>query len=774
MRLGVKCRRYLWQELAIYALPCLWRFARVLGMADINSRDTRLMRMRFSDLGGFFLLAVVFPCLVASPVTAQSKSPTPAVTQQLVDDLVNAISAAVVEKLKKDGSIARKPAEPPAAPVEPDQDVMADQVLAFAERAVFVLNGYPELWRNLTRIRVLLDKSGNGGRGLGAFLAMLFVAGAAALGSESLLRQALGSVRQRLARHISNTSDFWPLFGLVCFDALGLAAVWIVSYGFIAIWFRGSDEQARLAAAVVSVIFLWRLYMFAFRIFFRPGLSPARLVKLGDPDAWAIYWHVSAAIASIIALRLVSRILTAIKAPPEAQSAWQLSTSFLVLGLILWTAFSLRQPVAAWFSGMINMTEARPLKLAVARNWLAIAVPLFVVLFLAQVYGAITEHFTVSAALTLTVNLIIALLLFETLLHFIAKRIPVPAGGPTRVQPRAGDVMVRCTRVAVYIGVVITIIETWLVNVIGFVDADQWRSITHAALTAGGALFLAYVSWETIHFLTDSYIARNSPAAMGPAEEEGAAPPAATRLATILPLMRMAAFILIFAVAVLLVLSELGINITPLIAAVSIFGLAVSFGSQTLVRDIVSGIFYLADDAFRVGEYIDCGKAKGTVEGFTLRSIKLRHQNGQIYTIPFGQLGQITNFSRDWCTMKFNLRFARNTDVEKLRKTTKKVGLAMMEEPEFKDEFLQPLKLQGVADVADNALVMRFKFTAKPNIPTLIQREAMKRLFSAFQAAGIEFASATVSVQTIGRSIDQAAAAGAAANAAITPLDHGR
>ena len=201
-------------------------------------------------------------------------------------------------------------------------------------------------------------------------------------------------------------------------------------------------------------------------------------------------------------------------------------------------------------------------------------------------------------------------------------------------------------------------------------------------------------------------------------------------------------------------MSELGVNITPLIAAASVFGLALSFGSQTLVRDIVSGIFYLADDAFRVGEYIDCGKAKGTVEGFTLRSIKLRHQNGQVFTIPFGQLGQITNFSRDWTTMKFNLRFARNTDVEKLRKTVKKVGLAMMEEPEFKDEFLQPLKLQGVADVLDNALVMRFKFTVKPNIPTVIQREAMKRLFRAFQTAGIEFASATVSVQTVGGPVD--------------------
>jgi moderate conductance mechanosensitive channel len=725
------------------------------------------MRTVFGGLVGPFLLVVIFLCVASGPVRAQSKSPaTPAVTQQLIDDFVNAISTAVVEKLKKDGSIPTKPAEPAPAGGEPDQDLAADQVTAFTGQAEVVLSSYPELWRNLTRIPGLLDKSESGGRGLGAFFAMLCVAVAAALGSEALLRRALDGVRRRFAGSITDTTDFWPLFGLACLDALGLAAVWLVSYGFLGIWFQGSDEQARLAAAVVSGVFFWRLYMFVFRIFFRPRLAAARLAKVDDADAWAIYWRLSSVIASIITFRLVSRILAAIQAPPEARSAWQLLTSFLALGLLLWAAWQLRKPVAAWFTSMINTTEAGHLGLTVARNWLVIAVPLFVILSLAQFYGAITAHFAVPAALLLTVNLIIALLLFETLLHFHANRISAPAGLPARTEPHIGRVILRCIRVAAYIGVGVTIAQTWIVDVIGMVDSSQWRSLMHAALTAGGVLFAAYVCWEIIHFATDSYIARNSPAAMGPGAEEGAPPPSATRLATILPLMRMAAIIVIFAVAALVVLSELGVNIAPLIAAVSIFGLALSFGSQTLVRDIVSGIFYLADDAFRVGEYIDCGKAKGTVEGFTLRSIKLRHQNGQIYTIPFGQLGQITNFSRDWSTMKFNLRFARDTDVEKLRKTVKKVGLAMMQEPEFKDEFLEPLKLQGVADVADNALVMRFKFTAKPNIPTLIQREAMKRLFPALQAAGIEFASATVSVQTIGGEVDQAAA-GAAASAAI-------
>jgi small-conductance mechanosensitive channel len=182
-------------------------------------------------------------------------------------------------------------------------------------------------------------------------------------------------------------------------------------------------------------------------------------------------------------------------------------------------------------------------------------------------------------------------------------------------------------------------------------------------------------------------------------------------------------------------------NIGPLIAGASIFGLAISFGSQTLVRDIVSGIFFMADDAFRVGEYIDTGKLKGTVEGISVRSIKLRHQNGQIHTVPFGQMSAVTNFSRDWATVKFEMRLARDTDLEKARKVVKKVGLAMLEDPEFKPELLEPLKLQGVADITDNAIVVRCKFTARPRNPSSIQREALRRLFHAFGDNGIQFAS---------------------------------
>jgi len=353
----------------------------------------------------------------------------------------------------------------------------------------------------------------------------------------------------------------------------------------------------------------------------------------------------------------------------------------------------------------------------------------------------------------LTLGLVIGLLVFETLMQAFVRRLDSFLVGATAAsdRPKLPDVAARCVRVAAFIGVAVTVAETWVVEVLALASPDQWEQITRSSRTAGVTLFVAYVLWEFFKYATDPYMARKPKDAAAAILDGDASTTPASRLSTMMPLLRVAGAILIVFIAVMIALEDFGINVLPLLAGASIFGIAISFGSQTLVRDIVSGIFYLTDDAFRVGEYIDCGRAKGTVEGFTLRSIKLRHQNGQVHTIPFGQLGQITNFSRDWLTVKFNLRFARNTDIEKLRKAAKKIGQDMLEEvPEIRSEILAPFKMQGVADIIDNALLVRFKFTARPGNPAMIQREAVKRMFKTFPTLGIEFAKegATVILQS--------------------------
>ena len=196
----------------------------------------------------------------------------------------------------------------------------------------------------------------------------------------------------------------------------------------------------------------------------------------------------------------------------------------------------------------------------------------------------------------------------------------------------------------------------------------------------------------------------------------------------------------------MIALSSLGVDIGPLLAGAGVIGIAVGFGAQTLVRDIVSGIFFLIDDAFRVGEYIEFENIRGEVEAITLRSLRLRHHRGAVHTIPFGELRSITNYHRDWAIYKMEFRVPYETNIEKIRKIIKKVGLDLLEHPVLGRGFIEPLKSQGVARMEDSAMIIRTKFTCKPGEQWVIRREAYSRIKEAFEANGIEFAHRRVTV----------------------------
>jgi len=235
-----------------------------------------------------------------------------------------------------------------------------------------------------------------------------------------------------------------------------------------------------------------------------------------------------------------------------------------------------------------------------------------------------------------------------------------------------------------------------------------------------------------------------------------------TRLGTVLPLIRVFIQITLIVMAVMLSLSALGVDIGPLIAGAGVIGIAVGFGAQSLVRDIVSGLFFLLDDAFRVGEYVEIGKIRGTVERISVRSFQLRHHKGAIHTIPYGEIQHLTNYSRDWAIMKFELRVPFETDINVLRKIIKKVGVSMMEDPELGPDLLEPLKSQGVNRMDDSALIIRCKFTAIPGKQFVIRREAFTRIQKALEEKGNKLAPRRVLVE----SVTPATAVGAGAAAA--------
>jgi small-conductance mechanosensitive channel len=189
-----------------------------------------------------------------------------------------------------------------------------------------------------------------------------------------------------------------------------------------------------------------------------------------------------------------------------------------------------------------------------------------------------------------------------------------------------------------------------------------------------------------------------------------------------------------------------GINIGPLLAGAGILGLAIGFGSQTLVKDILSGVFFLVDDAFRVGDYIETAGTKGSVEQISLRSVKLRHPRGMVYTIPYGDMGSVQNFSRDYIITKLDIRVRYDADLERIRRLVKKISSELENDPEIGPLLLDKIKSQGVREMDDSAMIVRVKFKTRPGDQFVIRREVYRRIQERFRKSGIEFAHRNVTV----------------------------
>lgn len=253
-----------------------------------------------------------------------------------------------------------------------------------------------------------------------------------------------------------------------------------------------------------------------------------------------------------------------------------------------------------------------------------------------------------------------------------------------------------------------------------------------------------YVFWELMHALVERKLPEEE-SALASLEGDGGGV-GATRAETLLPLIRTTLTVVLGIFLVISVLHALGVAITPLLAGAGVVGIAIGFGAQKLVQDILSGIFFLIDDAFRKGEYIELENLRGTVERISLRSMQLRHHLGAVQTIPYGEIKTVKNLSRDWITMKLELRLPYDTDIEKVRKIIKKVGQSMLQDEEMGPSFLLPLKSQGVMRMEESALIVRMKFTTKPGEQWVIRREAYRRVRDALSEAGIHFAHREVRV----------------------------
>ena len=234
-----------------------------------------------------------------------------------------------------------------------------------------------------------------------------------------------------------------------------------------------------------------------------------------------------------------------------------------------------------------------------------------------------------------------------------------------------------------------------------------------------------------------------------PVPQPGHAPGPEARMATLLPMFQKALMVTIIIMVALIIVSSLGVNIGPILAGAGVLGIALGFGAQALVKDIFSGVFFLIDDAFRVGEYIEMGELRGTVESVSIRSLRVRHHRGALHTIPYGELSSLTNYSRDWVIMKLQFRVPFDTDLKLAKKIVKRVSAQLSENEVYGQHFIEPLKFQGVRRMEEFNMVIGVKFMAVPGEQWTIRRDTYQTILDEFEANGIKLASRNVQVEVV-------------------------
>ena len=285
-------------------------------------------------------------------------------------------------------------------------------------------------------------------------------------------------------------------------------------------------------------------------------------------------------------------------------------------------------------------------------------------------------------------------------------------------------------------------VHVWQIDLTRMTNMDTpMTRIARGLLEALVILVIADLLWQVVRVLIDTRLAGDAPS-IDSLDDDALRRQA--RLRTLLPVLRNFAFFIVLVMASLSALAAMGLQIGPLLAGAGVVGIAVGFGAQTLVRDILSGVFFLLDDAFRVGEYIESGGIRGTVESFSLRSVKLRHLNGQLHTVPFGDLKAITNYSRDWVVEILHVVMTYDTDLDLLESVVETVSDELMADPSIAPEMIEPLRSLGVQAMIDIGIQIGLMFKTRPGHQFAVRRVVFGRIKSAFAAHGIRFASALV------------------------------
>ncbi len=581
-------------------------------------------------------------------------------------------------------------------------------------------------------------------------LVLLFGLGVLA---EWLSRRALRGWRRRLEDAVPETPAMgWarlrrlPLvLGRLMLDLLPVAAFAIVSYGLISAVRPLPTTQLLMLIANNTYIF-GRVIMAFSRMILAPSAPSLRLVPLRDMQAAYIsLWlrRIALVVLSGFALSEAGLLFGLPWGAYDAVQRLMLLIVSLFLGIII-----LQNRVA-----LARLLRAPGLKegdrpdrarraLRSARDRLAEVWHVLAILYLLALWGVwalqIEDGFSrlLSASLVTVVVLGVGKLLDMALRGLITRgfRIsPDLAGRYPGLEAQANryvPLLKGLVSGVLTLLVLLVLLEVWGVGSFGwFAPGELGNRLLHSVVSFAFTAAVAVVVWELSNIGMQRHLERLS-------RDADAARSA--RLRTLLPMLRttLAGVIILFVAFNLL--TEIGVNVAPLLAGAGVIGLALGFGSQKLVQDVITGVFLLLEDAMAVGDVVTLGTKSGVVEQLSIRSIKLRDLDGSLHIIPFSAVNGVTNMTRDFSFALFDIQLTYKANTDEVVEVLTALCAEMRAEPKWSAIIRDELEVMGVERLSPDGPVVRVRIKTEPIQRWAVRREMHRRIKRRFDELGIE------------------------------------
>ena len=279
-------------------------------------------------------------------------------------------------------------------------------------------------------------------------------------------------------------------------------------------------------------------------------------------------------------------------------------------------------------------------------------------------------------------------------------------------------------------------LRVWGMSLIRFTEGDG-HEISVKLFSLGGTLLFAWLIWILSDTAVHHALTRS---------RKGLAN---ARAQTMMPLIRNVLFVAIVIIALIVALANMGMNVTPLLAGAGVIGLAIGFGAQSLVADLITGLFIIIEDSLAIDDYVDVGGHLGTVEGLTIRTVRLRDIDGIVHTIPFSEIKSIKNYSREFGYAIFRVAIPYNMDIDEAIKLMRDVGQKMRTDPLQRRNIWSPLEFQGVESFESGNAILRARFKTAPIKQWEVSRAFNLSLKRHLDEAGMDLATPRMSVQVI-------------------------